>query len=46
MSRKKTLKKIIEKIAIKIAIFDANATCPFITYQPIEPKSVKKLKKL
>ena len=39
------MKKIIEKIAIRAAISEANTTCPFINYQPEIPKAVKKLRK-
>ena len=45
MKKEKRLRKIIEKIAIKAAKEDANAACPFITYQPVQPPSVKKLRK-
>ena len=37
--------KLLEKIAIKIATADANATCACISYQPRLPKSVKKLRR-
>lgn len=39
------LKRVIEKIAIKVAKSDANAACPCVTYQPTVPKAVKKLRK-
>ncbi len=45
MKSKKILKKLIENVAIKVAIADANATCPCINYQPKMPKAVKKLRK-
>lgn len=45
MKNKKITKKLLEKIAIKVAMADANATCPCINYQPKMPKSVKKLRK-
>lgn len=45
MKNKKMVTKIIETIAIKVAIAEANATCPFINYQPKMPKAVKKLRK-
>ncbi|MDO4274067.1 MAG: cyclic lactone autoinducer peptide [Eubacteriales bacterium] len=38
-------KKLIEKIAVRIAVTDANTTCPWIAYQPKLLNSVKKLKK-
>ena len=34
MKKHNRLKKIIEKIAIRAAISEANTTCPFINYQP------------
>lgn len=45
MIGKKTVKKVIEEIAIKVAIADANTACPCISYQPKQPKSMKKLRK-
>lgn len=45
MKKHNRLKKIIEKIAIRAAISEANTTCPFINYQPEIPKAVKKLRK-
>jgi cyclic lactone autoinducer peptide len=45
MKNKKIIKKLLEEIAIKVAIADANATCPCINYQPKIPKAVKKLRK-
>lgn len=45
MKKEKITKKIIEAIAIKVAIADANAACPCVTYQPKMPKEVKKLRK-
>ena len=45
MKKEKRLRKIIEKIAIKAAKEDANTACPFLTYQPVQPPSVKKLRK-
>lgn len=45
MKKEKRLKKIIEKIAVKAAKEDANTACPFLTYQPVQPSSVKKLRK-
>ncbi len=45
MKKEKLIKSIIEKAAIKIATMDANSTCPCISYQPIVPKSVNKLRK-
>ena len=40
-----SVKKIIENVAIKVAIADANAACPCITHQPQMPKALKKLRK-
>lgn len=46
MKKNKSIyKKLLEKIAIKIATADANATCACISYQPQLPKSVKKLRR-
>lgn len=45
MKKEKTLKRIIEKIAIRVALEDANSACPCISYQPKLPKSVNKLRK-
>lgn len=45
MKGKKVITKLVEKIAIKVAIADANATCPCINYQPKMPKMVKKLRR-
>ncbi len=45
MKKEKRLRKIIEKIAVRAAKEDANTVCPFLTYQPVQPSSVKKLRK-
>ena len=45
MFQNKELKKLIEKVAIKMAAKDANTACPYILYQPKLPESVKKLRK-
>lgn len=45
MKKEKMTKRLMEAIAIKVAMADANAACPCITYQPKLPKSVKKLRK-
>ena len=42
---KKELKKIVEKIAIKSATTEANATCPWVSYQPEIPEAARKLRK-
>lgn len=42
---KKNRLTLIEKIAVKIAISDANSACPCITFQPKLPNAVKKLRK-
>lgn len=38
--------KVLRYIAKKIAVKDANTTCPFLGYQPKLPAAVKKLKYL
>jgi hypothetical protein len=38
-------KDLVKKIAMYIAKADANAACPCISYQPLMPDSVKKLRK-
>ena len=43
MKKEKLRKKIMEKIAIKAAKEEANTVYPLITYQPIQPQSVKKI---
>ena len=45
MKKENLIKKIIENVAIKVAIADANAACPCITHQPQMPKALKKLRK-
>lgn len=45
MKKEKMTKRLMEAIAIKVAMADANAACPCINYQPKMPKSVKKLRK-
>ncbi len=45
MVREKKIKKMFEGIAIKVATLDANTACPCISYQPKQPKSMKKLRK-
>lgn len=45
MKKENLIKKIIENVAIKVAIADANAACPCITHQPQIPKALKKLRK-
>lgn len=45
MKEKKMLKKMIEKLAVKVATADANTACPCVTYQPNVPKAVEKLRK-
>ena len=41
----KTIKNLVEKLAVKIAVAEANTVCSYITYQPKLPQSVKKLRK-
>lgn len=36
--------RVLRYIAKKIAVKDANTTCPFLGYQPKVPTAVKKLK--
>ena len=36
--------KVLGYIAKRIAVRDANTTCPFLGYQPKLPTAVKKLK--
>lgn len=45
MKKENKIKKLIEKVAIMVAISDANAACPCIHYQPKLPETVKKLRK-
>lgn len=45
MKVKRVMKKVKELVAIKIATRDANVACPYLTYQPRLPETVKKLKK-
>ena len=42
---RKELKKIVEKIAIRSVTTEANATCPWASYQPKVPEVAKKLRK-
>ena len=44
MKMKLIIKNVVEKLAFRIAIADANTTCSCISYQPIVPQSVKKLR--
>ena len=39
-------KQIIVKAAVKMAEVQANSCCPFIFYQPKQPKALNKLKKM
>ena len=38
--------KVLGDIAKRIAIRDANTTCPFLGYQPELPQTVKQLNKM
>ena len=38
---KKGIEEIVEKIAIKSATTEANATCPWVSYQPEIPEAQK-----
>lgn len=42
---KRLMKSIVERMAVKIAVAEANTACPFITYQPKLPQTVKNLRK-
>ncbi len=39
------VKRVVVYLAKKSAGMEANTACPFIGYQPTEPKAVKKLRK-
>lgn len=41
----KILAKAIANAAVKAAGIEANSTCKFFSYQPKEPKDLKKLRK-
>lgn len=41
----KTLEKVIARAAVKAACIEANTTCNGYSYQPREPKDLKKLRK-
>lgn len=47
--QKKNMKKIIKQVvagmAKKTAVMEANTACPFMNFQPEEPKAVRKLRK-
>lgn len=48
INKKNTLKKVehaIAAIARKVAVIEANTACPYLHYQPKEPKKVKALRK-
>lgn len=40
-----TIKRTVVYLVKKSASMEANTACPFIGYQPKEPKAVKKLRK-
>ncbi len=42
---KEFMKKLVERIAVKVAVAEANTACPYITYQPEVPQAVKNLRK-
>lgn len=44
MEKTKKTKDLVKKIAIHVAKADANVACPWISYQPKMPNSVKKLR--
>lgn len=37
--------KYIKKMAKTVAKLEANSVCPYLTYQPVKPDSVKKMRK-
>lgn len=39
------VEQVIVMIAKKSAVMEANTTCPYLHYQPREPKEVQKLRK-
>lgn len=41
----RTMEKMIVKVATKAAGIEANTACWFYSYQPKEPKDLKKLRK-
>lgn len=41
----KTLEKAIVNLAIKVAGIEANTACRLYSYQPKEPKDLKRLRK-
>lgn len=45
MREEKKIKKIVEKVAVKMATAEANSACSCISYQPKMPKAVKRLRK-
>ena len=45
MKKNNVTKKVMENVAVKVATADANAACPFITFQPKLPQAVKKMRK-
>lgn len=45
MEKAKKTKGFVKKIAMYIAKSDANTACPYISYQPPMPDSIKKLRK-
>jgi cyclic lactone autoinducer peptide len=45
MKLRTMVKKISEAVAVKIAVRDADFTCPCLTYQPKLPEAIKKIRK-
>ena len=45
MKLRTIVKKICEAVAVKIAVKDADFTCPCLTYQPKLPEAVQKVRK-
>lgn len=42
----KQLSKVVARIALKVAVQNANSTCVYHAHQPKLPESVKKLRKV
>lgn len=42
---RESLKKMIEKLAIKVVKKDTQSACTFGLYQPVRPKKLKKVEK-
>jgi cyclic lactone autoinducer peptide len=40
-----TIGTVLSKTALSLALKTSNATCYFLSYQPVEPKGLSKFKK-